>query len=327
MTLILSDFDDTIVETRESRGGAFRTKFKLFRINHRATSLQREPEGDEVVEVSPIDLHRIRPYLGKGNLEPGNFPREQKLENGKVIRPGEYMLRVPDSFEYFLAAPPGKNYLLADFKEAEASDAGGNWKGPFWENMVEILDRPETAATFGIITARGHSREEWGEFFKYLKKQGYIKYLPNLDLIHSISRPEYDQFGIDHQIHQRKQQLLDEVVASLAAVRLTEADDRLDPNAKGNERLHYLVFADNDSATIEAVTRSFQNAARSMRVPVKLGVFNYGTKSEVIATQRPPLAIVQSDGTFRHATQAEQFGEPKHLTKEADSCGEGVANQ
>jgi len=328
-TLVLTDFDDVVLETRESFRGTFKTKFKLYRINYRANVLQRIPDGDEVVDVSPIDLHRMMAYLGKGNLEPGNFPREQRLENGMVIRPGEYMLRSPDSFEYFMEGPRGVNYLLNDFKEAEASDPEMRWKGPFWDTMVEMLSRSETANQFGIITARGHSREEWEAFFKYLKKRGYIKCLPNLDLIHGVSLPHYDQFGVDHQIATQKTQLLEEVIQSLGTARLENADQRLHPNGKESVKFHYVVFAENNQLTLDSVTRSFQHIARSRRIPVKLGVFNFGNQSEVADTQRPQYAIVQQDGTFRHATEHESIGEPIRVRsrgRKTGSCGSAVVD-
>lgn len=310
-TIVLADFDDTTVETRESFGGTFKTGFKLFRIEYRATTLQPVYNGPPVITVTPVDMHRIKRYLGEGPAKLGAINRRVNLEDGQVIVPGYYTIRSPDTFEYFMTAPAGENYLLRDFRLAEKRDPEGAFKGQFWDIMCRILASEKGAEALGFISARGHSLEEWRELFEYLKKRRYIENLPNFDLFHSISLPEYDQYSLRKDVPVQKVKVLEELARKLGRAPLGPRDTRLHPNGKEHAPYHYLVFADDKQETIDLAAKLFQSLARSQAVKVKFGLFNMGNRTEVQASQRPQFAIVEPDGTFRHATEDELVGEPE----------------
>ncbi|MBY0369166.1 hypothetical protein K2X33_00670, partial [bacterium] len=241
VSLTFSDFDNTLIETRESAGGTFETPFVLFRIEQRANTLQSPPSGPAEVLLNPIEFHRNKAYFGKGNGEPGALNREMTLKDGSKITPGEYYLRNPDSYRYFFSTP-GRNNVLEDLKAAEKRDPEGKWKAAFWPNMVEQLSNPESAKHFGLITARGHSKQDWEEFFQYLKEQGHIKYLPNFKLFHNVSLADYDQFSLRWNTARQKAGVLAEIVQHLG--RLPNQESRLNPDGDATEPYHYVIFAD-----------------------------------------------------------------------------------
>lgn len=310
-TIYLSDFDDTLVETREAFGGTFKTGFKLFRIDYRATTLQPVYDGPAVVTVSPVDLHRIKRYLATGATRPGAINRKVRLEDGQAIVPGYYLIRSPDTFEYFFTGPPGVNYLLRDFQEAEAREPRDAFQGQLWPTMQKILSDPEGADSFGVISARGHSLDEWRELFEYFRVRGYIEHLPNFQLFHGVSLPEYDQFSLRKDVPVQKVRVLEEIARKLSRSPLGARDVRLHPNGRETAAYHYLVFADDKQETLDLAARLFQNLARSQVTKVKFGLFNMGNRTEVTESQRPQYSIVQPDGTFRHATEDEIEGEPR----------------
>lgn len=311
VSLVFSDFDNTLVETRESAGGTFETKFVLFRSEQRATTLQDVPTGPKEIELTPIEFHRNLAYFAKGPGTPGALNREIKLKDGTKVMPGLYYMRNPESFKYFFSTPE-RNNVLEDLKDAEKRDPEGHWKAGFWDTMVQYLNHPESARWFGMITARGHDQKDWVEFFEYLKAQGYIKHLPNFRLFHNVSRAEYDQFSLSWKNSEQKKGVLQQVVQHLATVAPTES--RLAPDGKHEEPMHFVTFADDNQDTLEAVLRMFQQYAQNKTVRIKFGIFNMGTQTEITATRRPQFAIIKSDGTFRHATDAEKLGEHAVLT-------------
>lgn len=306
-TIVMSDFDNTIVETREAQDGTFQTPFVLFRIEQRATTLQDAPRGPAEIHLSPIEFHRNRAYFGKGSGQPGALNRKIELQDGTVVNPGLYYVRNPESFRHFFSTDD-RNNPLEDLKAAQSRDAEGKWKGPFWETMVKILANPESARTFGLITARGHTEKDWVEFFEYLKKTGEIENLPNFRLFHNVSLADYDQFSLTWNTAQQKVGVMREMVQHLGRTPVT--DERLSPDGKTREPYHYLIFVDDNQETLDAAIRVFQQYAQNKTVRVKFGVFNTGNRTEVTASRRPQYAIIKSDGTFRHATPEEILGEP-----------------
>lgn len=314
-TIVLFDFDGVIVETRADRlEGAvgFPTRFKLFRNFKRATPLQPVPEGPEVVWATAAELEAMQFDLSRGDGKPGSLSKEFQLSSGVKIIPGEYHLRTPDSYEEFHEGRGGRNHLLEAFQLAEKTDPSGKtWKGPAWESMVMLLSTVETARTFGLLSARGHSRDEWAQFFFYLKKKGYIKFLPEMDHVFSVSRPEFDRFDTHYNSVHQKRNLLEQFSLQLARKPLTHLDLRKDSEGRGYQESHYLIFVDDRPEIIEAVAHLFRTLATGRIVPVKFGLFNAGTAEEVKALGRPQFTIVTSYGQYRPALPDEIFGELK----------------
>ncbi|MBK8204881.1 MAG: hypothetical protein IPK68_22090 [Bdellovibrionales bacterium] len=72
-TRFFIDFDNTIVETRSRMGGTFVTKFVLFRIGSRHTLLENDLIEPEIIEVTPIEIERMRSELALNERTPGNI--------------------------------------------------------------------------------------------------------------------------------------------------------------------------------------------------------------------------------------------------------------
>lgn len=305
VTLILSDFHDTIVETRRnsSCSGTFETKVILYRIEQLGSVIIPRVDEPEQVEVTPFELERIRKSLGSGPLEPGAIKETVKLSSGKTIHPGYFFIRNPDSYKYFMEAPAGKNYLLRDFKAAELREPKEGFKGPFWDSMVEILKTKEGAQSFGVISAAGYSEKEWQEFFEYLQSKKYIKHLPNFSLFRSISRPEFDKYSIDWDVPGKKVAIAREFALALRFQSLSDSDVRLAPDGKSKGKYHSILFADDKKETVHGMSELFFYLSRSQLVsPVKYGIFNAGTN---VRTQRDRFWIVSDTGIARSAVDRE----------------------
>ncbi len=321
-TVWLVDFDQTLVESRREFGGNFRTAYRLFRIDQRANTLQDVASGPRHIDVNPIDYHRIEKDLGRGQGKPGRF-RKVKLEDGTTFIAGEYMLRNPDSFIFYgVHQDEPRNYLLEDFKAAEKST--GRFQGELWSLMQYALSNKHSSQHFGVITARGHTKKHWMDFFRYLKnKKGksgkhtpYINYLPNPTYIHNTSHPDYDQFDLDWDKAKQKIGVLERTIRDLGRVPVSDSDVRLHPDGKIHEKFHTLVYADDNQASLEAAVDLFRQYIWAGVYPIKFIVINTGLKTEIRQTQRPQYAVMKLDGTFRQASYLERLGEPADLTEE-----------
>lgn len=319
--IILGDWDNTIVENRKENGGTFQTLFKLFRIEQRSTTMQEEVSGPETVWVNHSDLHKIKKYLGKGSREPGAISRRVTLEDGSSICPGDYFIKNPETFENFITYKNEKNILLEDFQLAEKREPRESWQGPFWKYMALILSNEETAKSFGVITARGHSIEQWKELFLYFQKKGYIKYLPNFDLFYNVSLPQYDALSLESNTSIKKSKIVQELGIHLSKLPLAEG-----------ETSHTLIFADDEQSTVEMVyDRVHQLTTRSLG-PVQYGVFNFGYQREIREAGRPQFSMIEPKGTYRKATLRERVGNFPQFSEEqlallTPTCAEAILEE
>lgn len=318
---LILDFDNTIVELRKERDGAFSTPIRLFRHEHRSTTLQKKLTGPKEIEVSYIDYQNLQKYLATDEYNPGALKRQSTLQDGRVITPGHYYLRLPQSYYRFRPGDDGTNYLLEDFKAAEQrvkeSNGKSTFQGPMWDQMVQMLSTEESAQRFGLVTARGHTEAEWREFFEYLQSKGYVAHVPqNYKLIFNVSLPEFDRFDDSRMIHKvniarRKAGILiDYLIPAIDRMHVGDGLT-LDANTgKTKVAQHYLAFGDDQQTTVEAVFDEFQKATQSRRFPIKFGVFNAGNATEIKATNRPVFTIFREDGSIRRAHFGETFGPP-----------------
>ncbi len=309
-TFLLLDADDTIFESRIERGGVFSTPIRVFRVDERTNTLQPIARGPETVDLSAQDYERLQFLLTREDGIPGS-QQSFKLESGATIIPAEYRLIAPQSYIFFNEGMDGTNHLLARFKLAEkqaSAEEGKTFKGPLWDLMISCLNDADCAPGFGVVTARGHSRAEWAEFFQYLKDHGYIKYLPDERLIHNVARPEYDRFG--RSITSRKLGLVSEYATLLERSPYSANDLRLNATGDSTALSHYLVYGDDHTDIVEGMTERFRSLAMARRGPytVKFGIVLGGNAKEVRDTGRPQFAIVQPSGTFRGAELSEMFG-------------------
>ena len=317
-TYFFSDFDNAVVESREEKHGTFKSHYQLYLLPQRANVLQPDlAQLPKVIKVTPREYERIKDSLAKHDNEPGAIGKKYRLESGELIDPGNYIVRNPDSFEYFMEAPTGRNYLLESFKDAETRTTG-SYKGQIWKTMALFLSNPETAKNFGLLTARAHSRVEWEQTVDYWIEKNIdgISHRPNFDLFHNVSRSEYEKYGLGGNISAQKIAKLKEFINQLARVPLRPEDARLKPDGKGTEPLHYVVFADDNQETIELAFSLFKGMAQRGTYPIKFGLFNLGNSTEIRQTRRPQFMIIEPAGSFRRATALEQLGELPGMTEE-----------
>lgn len=308
-TIILLDFDGSVVNFRKDLGGSFETTYRIFRLTYRANTLQAIPSGPEYLDVSGGELFEIRNQLAAGEGKPGTLNKTYTLRSGLKFTPGEYFLKDPESYFRFFAAPKGSNYLLEDFKAAEARDRSGkSWQGRFWDPMTKILSTQEGANALSLISARGHSHEEWVEFFEYLRSQGYIKFVPKRFM--SISTREFDRFSLTGDVTAQKMGVAEEVALRVLAFKpVTEKDLRLNPDGDGMGYYHGLLLIEDDPRTVDAVVHAFRGLAQSKLAPIKFGVFHMGPDQEVKDWGKPRFTILTDDGVYRPARGKEILGD------------------
>lgn len=330
---IISDFDNTTVETRRTSGGrgrryngSFETPFVWYRITTRPNGFIEAPEGPLTIEVSPADRHRLETQLARGEGHPGQLGQKARLSSGLEIQPGFYMERNPESFQFFLASPEGRNYLLEDFKralerETKGEFAKGSWQGPFWPYVQQILSSPLTARQFGHTTARGQTYREWREFYQELRRLKLITDLPSLpevqsqrSLFKNMSRTEFDVLHMGGSISERKAKDLQETALALRRAPVTDEDLRLSLDGKRQEKLHSIVYAEDDQHSIDRTVELVSDVIRRKLVPLKVVIYNAGTEQQIIDSGRPRAFVITESGGFRLATPLELLGEPPHLT-------------
>lgn len=292
----LFDFDGTLVENRQARDGTMNPPVILFRNDQRLNLIQSEATGPRQIFISQQDLHKISEFLGTGEGRPGAVNREVELADGTKIKPGEYYIRLPDSFQYFREGPPGQNFLLLSFRDAFEKGARGAWKGPMWDIFAGLCETEKGAESVGIITARGHSRQEWDELFDYMKTKGLIRFKPNVRRVFSMSRSEFDRysggggaFGRDQaDMSVRKANLIDEMLTQLVRVNLPDGE------------LHSFMYADDEPAILERVAGVFRKIAFGSHTPVRMTLANSGLKSQIRASALPEFAVIEpNDSVFR----------------------------
>lgn len=283
------DYDGTIVENRQSQGGTHSTTHILFRVQEAGIHLLAGvTPGAESIEVTQQDYHKIEQYLGKGHGQPGAINRHVTLEDGRVIQPGLYFPRFPETFKFFRESrEPGRNFLLEDFKKAEAKSPNGEFKGRFWHVLTSWTSSKETAERLTIITARGHSESEWKQLFEYMIQRGHIQHAPGRVI--NLSRHEFDRLGLPGDMPERKANFLAEQAAELARVDLPKGEN------------HMMVIADDEQRNLERITNRLTSLANSGRYPVEFLIGNAGLRSEIRASIRPEFAKLRPEGSIKPA--------------------------
>lgn len=304
------EFDNSIVENRKVYNGSFQTPYILFRID-KINPIQSEPKGPASVEVTSQEFEQIQQGLAKQlgqTYIPGSL-KKLKLSSGLSITIGEYAFVDGKSQVYFgESQEKTSNYLLRSFQMAEATDLSQGWRGPLWNLMISMLNDRVLAKRFGIVTERGHSKKEWGEFFNYLKIKGYIRFLPNLSNIHNLSRPEYLLFG--NSTSKRKANLISHLaLQGLGRSILEDSDYKIDRNGVGVEQAHTLLFSDNNPETLEVVLQALEKitTGRYTQRNIKYVIVNTGLDSDVRKSNRPRVFVLtKDDGRARALTTEEK---------------------
>lgn len=319
VSLFMSDFDGTLVETRKHQGkiGKFNTPMKLVLRELSRWDMEKAPlELEREIEIAGGDFFEIydRLYTEAGKRKYSLRP--YTLSDGRVIVPYYYQV-YPRTFDYFYESK--ENFLLRDLKVGLAKENKDNWKGPLFDHAMKYLSEMKTNKfhKFGIITARAHSDQEWTQFFKELKKSYKDIQIP--DIFHNVSRPEeivLEESGPTREVNitARKVARLEEIALELNEVPLDYSEEILD--ADGDERrfMHTLIFADDNQDILNQTFKHFSNLMRAKRLPfVKVVIVNAGFDQEVFDSGRPRAVVVQNDGTYRKATAVETMGEIKGL--------------
>jgi len=297
-TLVISDFDNTILETRTAFRGTFQPMVTLFRVEYRSNLVEPAAEGPREVEVPVGILNDLLHLLAKGPNQIGSLVNELELGDGQAVKAGHYELRVPESFRNFYHLSKeevGFNVLLESFKQAEAADGAAQWKGLFWAGMVKSLSSADSAKRFVLMSSRAHSRSDWMEFFEYLQSRAYIVHLPSESNIHPLGRREYD--ALDHRANpaNQKAQLVEKYARALEATPL-----------RSGETSHTLVVAEDGAEALNAIYKQLARlVTRRAGAPLKVILVNTGYDWEVRESGRPRVSVITESGGVREPSQEE----------------------
>ena len=161
------------------------------------------------------------------------------------------------------------NYFLEDLKYSLKNKL----YGPCWDKFVKCLSNKTTAAKMTIITARGHSPKAMYEGLKYLKAQGYIKYLPLMRHVFPVSYQGLDKKYVgsaDNPSEAKKN-----VIINSLDIYQEEAADC--PKNQPRE----FGFSDDDHNTIETIKESLIPLVEEGRWPnLKIALYFTGNKEE-----------------------------------------------
>ena len=282
----LFDFDGNITNQKPHLGGTFSTAHRIYLVRERSdfllapSSTASEPD---YIDISSGDFHKLEPFFAKSDSLLGPVGRKATLEDGRVIQPGRYTVRIPDTFQFFReSADPSRNTLLEDFKRAEAEalrkGPPHTFKGPAWDLFLEWCNTPETAKTTRILTARAHSKAETDALNAYWIERGYIRYAPTWV---PIGRPEYDRFGPPGDIAARKSNYVGEGLRAL---------ERLPRPADGTS--HLLVVSEDTQSNVDRIAEVMIEAAQRNNTSIRAVLFNSGLSTEVRQSTRPRIAEV-----------------------------------
>lgn len=307
-TLGFLDYDGTIVEHRKTYNGTHSTTHVLFQIqeagSHYIAGITRGPES---IEVSQQDYHRIIAHAGEGHGKPGAINMTITLEDGRQIRPGMYFPSFPDTFKYFREShDQTRNYLLEDFIRAEEKSPNGEFKGRFWDVLIDWCATAETAKRLTIFTARGHSEKEWNQLFDHMIKQGHIKFRPGR--VVNLSRAEYDRFGLPSDLPARKANFIAEQIQLVSRIDLP-----------AGER-HNVVIADDERRNLEKIVEKLEGLAFSGRYPVRMFVGNVGLRTEIRESRISEYAVIEPGTSFRPADRSAFFTSKVSSSKIVARC-------
>jgi hypothetical protein len=314
VSLILTDFDGSLIENKLIKEGAFQTPFLLFKHPFRKFAFDKIPETPEIVEILPHELERVQDYL-RGGKFPHSIHRKFTLASGLTIVPAYYEIRHPDSFLYFMESNKESNFLVDEMKKAEirVQTEKKTFKGLYWDMMEEVLSHPDGAKSFGMLTARAHTPEEWDRFFQHLQAAKHIQYLPELEHIHGVNHTDYDHFGPSSDTKIRKINVLKEIFKQLKQVKLFPQDEVMDPDGKSVGRYHTVVLIEDTQEILNEEVLLAIRMSQSSLYPIKFVFGNAGTETEVRESKRPRWFVITSDGGFRHATDIEIRGDLSFL--------------
>lgn len=315
-SFVFSDWDDTIVESRPEHNGSYQGRYLIFKNRYRATNLSPVPDGKNVILLTSAEFRQVRRYLAQGQNVPGDLLNEFTTQEGVSFYPGDYQILDPWSYDFFRPNPEGEGFALQSFREAYETDPEMNWKGIFFDSMIQILNDPEAAKHFGVITGRGHNPDEWQQFFEFLKSEGMIRYLPRAELFHNMARSEYDVLSLDANVVKQKVGILERIARAIKDIPLKDEKDlRLNPEGTAIEKMHSLTYVEDKPEIAAAVFRLFQRLAMSRQFPIKYTLILASTEEEMRRLERhlgfrPPREMVFSRyGDVRQATEAEITGE------------------
>ncbi len=217
-----------------------------------------------------------------------------------------------NSFYRFRSKYTG-NYFLDDIVKAVRSPTSSPeaWQGPSWEAFVAALGAPETAANVEIVTARGHSRDDFMEGLKELQRLGLIKHLPKLENIHCVG-------GAKNVSERKVTVLLDSL---LAADRLYYPNDlplSIAASGKGQRKQILWGFSDDDHANYVAIRDAVMQLMKEKKIKkTKVTLYYTGRHNPKYPAE---IKVITPEGELRDLLEGEVQEIEAFLARPKDAC-------
>jgi hypothetical protein len=177
-----------------------------------------------------------------------------------------------------------ENHFLNSLKIAVADPNNISWQQKQWPRFVQALNDPETQPYVSIITSRGHSPEQVMEGLRFLRALGYLRVLPELVQIHTVSYMHGPHRAINN-----------------TAAKIAVIGEQLDWLSAQDEGRHFYEFSDDSSSYIEPIKTHIQRQKRR------------GRWSNV------DIVIVQTLGESQDSWRIDRFGCTKELVSPGHS--------
>lgn len=255
----------------------------------------------EEIPVSTEDFAHIRSEIGKPGPHADHMVRYEPFGG---------------SMRYFRDDPQGKrNFFLEDIMRGVIS---GSLRGRSFPSFQTALSNIETARNTFIITARGHSRENFIAGLRCLKKIGWIKHLIPHENIWAVSHPRFpEKFKTKFKETAPEASVVNPSQAKAEVMtRLHDLIDRkpllkssirvISPDGNSAGIFHLSGFSDDDLGNYEAARNLFLQSIKAGRWPkIKFTLFftgkrASGPKTEVLTSTghtRPLLPNEDSEWT------------------------------
>lgn len=207
----------------------------------------------------------------------------------------------------------GGNPFLEDVQFAVRNWPKSEWQGPSWDAFAYALSREDTAAWVGVLTARGHSGESILEAFKFLKEEGYLKYLPKTERLHGVGHAEDPSASKVEEMIKTVDQIQESPLGP-------DAPKVLDADGKGKKAMHLVGFSDDDWGNFQTMAKGLAKQVRKSeehpkgRWPdVKITLIYTGPEAR---KQEPGAYVLTPEGKLRPLT-TDEHGEAyiEHLER------------
>jgi hypothetical protein len=250
-------------------------------------------------QVGAIDLYDWRVRDGSvlerrapARSHPGSARFELSDDGRTLVGSGplsKYEIRVSKSGS--IVPPRDEEQVFVKDLKLGLSKTGVDWQGPQWKSFVRAMERPETARTTTVITARGQTRQTLQNGFLYLKKQGLIEHVPEKENIFAVLDPDLTVGG--RSLHGETPERKATVMAHL----LDNVQKEVKAGPQGSAQRVDWSFSDDNPDNFKTAVEVFSHEVKGGRWPnVRISLVYSGSRDP---SMEPHAVVIERDGSVR----------------------------